>query len=316
VGKDGRLIVYTEISGEFKRKFESKIDNSALYALTWLSASRLAVGGESKIIYLVSITENLEITARLRSHQSRVTGLAFHAGASTDVFGNFGRLISVGADKALKQWLLSEKSGSYLESYFGHTGEVVGVSLLSDSLQSPITCGLDNSCRVWNLEKDSHKVFPGLNSVSNSDCISAIDSKHFISGSSSGELTLWGLSYRKPMTSIQLSTELSGAWITAVAGLRGTDLAGFADNASGGFSLLRVAGASGGGKSKMSMEMWGERIAVEGIVTDANFAASGKLLVLSVGRDHRLGRWIVDEKGKNGVVFVRLDHGVKELQFQ
>lgn len=42
------------------------------------------------------------------------------------------------------------------------------------------------------------------------------------------------------------------------------------------------------------------------------FASRGNFLVAAVGQEHRLGRWSVVKKAKNGIAIVNLSNIVKE----
>jgi ribosomal RNA-processing protein 9 len=328
-GKDGRLSVFREAAAGYKKVLELAVDDKALYALCWTSVSTVAVAGESKTIFLVHLQDSLNadgkmLVNKLRSHQGKVTGLLYAPPSSKDEAGELGRLVSVGADKAVKQWLLlssGDKGGSYMESYFGHTGEVLGLSVLADG--SPVTCGYDGSCRVWNLEKDSHKVLAiGATGATSVEGVAGVDGKHFIAGTSGGEVVLFGTSYRKAMDTFkvrkaEMGKSGDGDWVTSVGAIKNSDVA--MAGGKGWVNLLKVAAASGetgvtGKKKKMEINHLSQTtIQVPGIVNDISFGASGKIAVLAIGRDHRLGRWLVDKKGKNGVVVVRMTHACSTL---
>ena len=305
-GKDGDLLLW-DVETQKKMVFTHKTESiSPVLAVEYATPSVLVSAGEDKVIRLWDVRTPTACRT-LRGHQGRVTGLRFVQDGE-----NPGRLYSCGADKAIKVWLVESTSGKYLESYFGHTGEVLSMDVCE--LDKPVTGGADHTCRSWSLANDSHQLFSSAHTAQ-VDCVASLDAKHFVSGGQDGSLCVWGTSYKKAMV-VTADAHGQGSWISSIAAVRNTDLVA-SGSAEGIIRLWKVAKADGVDvkkKHKISMDSLDEHnIAVDGVVNGLDFSRNGRVLAAAVGRDQRLGRWISAPKAKNGLLIASLSHDVSEL---
>ena len=305
-GKDGDLLLW-DIETQKKTVFSHKGETiSPILAVEYATPSVLVSAGEDKAIRLWDARAPGSCRS-LRGHQGRVTGLRFVPDGE-----NPGRLYSCGADKAIKVWLVESTSGKYLESYFGHTGEVLSMDVAE--LDKPVTGGADHTCRSWSLANDSHQLFSSAHTAQ-VDCVASLDAKHFVSGGQDGNICVWGSSYKKAMV-VTPDAHGQGSWISSIAAVRNTDLVA-SGSAEGIIRLWKVAKAEGVDvkrKQKISMESLDEQnIAIDGVINGLDFSRNGRVLAAAVGRDQRLGRWTSSPKAKNGLLIASLSHDVSEL---
>jgi len=303
-GKDGDVLLW-DTETQKKTVFSQKTPAiSSIFAVEFASPSVIAAAGEDKSIRLWDVRTPGSFKT-LRGHQGRVTGLRYIPDGD-----NPGRLYSCGADKGLKVWLVEGMSGKYLESYFGHTGEVLSLDI--SELDKPVTGGADHTSRFWNLANDSHQVFSSVHTAP-IDCVASLDSKHFISGGQDGCVCVWGSSYKKAMA-VTPDAHGVGSWVSAVAAVKNTDLAA-SGSAEGLIRMWKIAKPEDGKKKqKISMESLDEHnIAIEGVINGLDFSRSGRVMAAAVGRDQRLGRWVSTPQAKNGLLIASLSHEVSEL---
>ncbi|KAI9267378.1 WD40-repeat-containing domain protein [Sporodiniella umbellata] len=246
----------------------------------------LASGGRDKIINIWS-------------------GLAFRKGSN--------QLYSASHDRTIKVWNIDEKS--YIETLFGHQDQITDIDTLGRE-RCVSTGGRDKTARLWKIVEESQLVFRGGIStkdesgakslyVENSiDCIAQLDESMYVTGGDSGALALWEISRKKPVHHKSLAHGLDKtqvdvqdkqpSWITAVASLRYSDLF-FSGSWDGFVRVWKLA------TDNKSFEQIAE-IPVEGVVNSIQVKTAGTskrtLLIVGVGQELKLGRWI---RMKNGV---------------
>ncbi|KAG1492901.1 hypothetical protein G6F46_001148 [Rhizopus delemar] len=266
----------------------------------------LASGGKDKIINIWSVKENKHIV-KFTQHRDAISALAFRKGSN--------QLYSASHDRTIKLWNVDERA--YIETLFGHQDQITDIDTLGRE-RCVSTGGRDKTARLWKIVEESQLVYRGgvttkdesgskalfvENSV---DCITQIDESMFITGGDSGVLSLWEINRKKPLFTKSLAhglntTQLESQgehnqpyWITAVACLRYSDL--FFSGSWDGF--VRVWKLAGDNKSFSQIA----QIPVEGVVNSIQiktaFASKRTLLVVGVGQELKLGRWI---RLKNGV---------------
>ncbi|EIE87730.1 hypothetical protein G6F47_010424 [Rhizopus delemar] len=266
----------------------------------------LASGGKDKIINIWSVKENKHIV-KFTQHRDAISGLAFRKGSN--------QLYSASYDRTIKLWNVDERA--YIETLFGHQDQITDIDTLGRE-RCVSTGGRDKTARLWKIVEESQLVFRGgittkdenrsgnLFVEGSIDCITQIDESMFITGGDSGVLSLWEINRKKPLFTKSLAhglntTQLESQgehnqpyWITAVACLRYSDL--FFSGSWDGF--VRVWKLAGDNKSFSQIA----QIPVEGVVNSIQiktaFASKRTLLVVGVGQELKLGRWI---RLKNGV---------------
>eukprot|EP00803_Ostreobium_quekettii_P001135 evm.model.scf_469.6 EVM.evm.TU.scf_469.6 scf_469:43207-44680(-) len=149
------------------------------------------------------------------------------------------------------------------------------------------------------------------------DCCRSIGGTMWVSGSADG-LQLWSQHKKKPMAVVQDAHEGSGtrgagctfgqevSWVQSIASCKGTDLV--ASGAGDGLvRLWATEDAESGGLQRLR-EFGG--LATRGFVNGLHISRDGGLVVAAVGQEPRLGRWIRDQKAKNGLIVHKLCRSV------
>ncbi|WVW78172.1 hypothetical protein I302_100123 [Kwoniella bestiolae CBS 10118] len=168
------------------------------------------------------------------------------------------------------------------------------------------------------------------------DVVEMLDDQHFVSGGDSGSISLWHIGKKKPIFTQALAHGLSDLvdsddhsisgprWITALAGLRGTNL--FASGSYDGhiqfwaldsslknFSALPLTIPMRGFINSIQLLSYPTDTVQPSSFPDTTDGDTGKrskndiYIVASVGQEPRLGRWMNDKKAKNGVVVGRVE---------
>lgn len=169
------------------------------------------------------------------------------------------------------------------------------------------------------------------------DCCSMIDDTHFVTGSDNGTIALWSTQKKKPvftiaqahgqdepLTASQASAEVNSAvveipppqprYITAIHAVPYSDVF-FTGSWNGEIKVWKLAG------DLRSFECVGVIPGVKGVVNRIGVAerviqgasvsgANGKLemsIVVALSKEPRLGRWMTQKKGKNGLLVVKVE---------
>ncbi|WWD07391.1 hypothetical protein V865_005489 [Kwoniella europaea PYCC6329] len=168
------------------------------------------------------------------------------------------------------------------------------------------------------------------------DVVEMLDDQHFVSGGDSGSISLWHIGKKKPIFTKAFAHGLTDLvdsedyaitgprWITALAGLRGTNL--FASGSYDGQIRFWALDPSLKNFSAISLT-----IPIRGFINSiqllsypintiqpSSFPESADAenekrsknhiyIVVSVGQEPRLGRWMNDKKAKNGVIVGRVE---------
>ncbi|KAI8386987.1 WD40-repeat-containing domain protein [Blakeslea trispora] len=272
----------------------------------------LASGGKDKTINLWSVTEDKHLV-KFTQHRDTVSGLAFRKGQN--------QLYSCSHDRTIKLWNVDERA--YIETLFGHQDQITDIDTLVRE-RCVSTGGRDKTARVWKIVEESQLVYRGGVSTKQAgetvyvegslDCIAQIDESMFVTGGDSGVISLWELNRKKPVYSMStahgLNTHQSDIeintpyWITAVASLRYSDL--FVSGSWDG--RVRVWKLAADNKSFSQIA----EIPVEGVVNSiqikTTFPSKRTLLIVGVGQELKLGRWIRMKGGvKNCTKVIELE---------
>ena len=162
--------------------------------------------------------------------------------------------------------------------------------------------GRDNSIRVWKIVEESQLVY---NSTPNgsTDVVKLVNEENFISAAEDGTISVWNVNRKKPLFTVDKAHGVSEEtnqprWISALASFTNTDLV--ASGSSDGYIRFWKCGE----RFKTLTEAF--TAPCPGWVNCLDFSASGRFLVVGVGKEHRLGRWFVDKNVKNSIVIVPL----------
>lgn len=261
----------------------------------------LASGGKDKVINIWSVKENKHIV-KFTQHRDTISGLTFRKGAN--------QLYSASHDRTIKLWNIDERA--YIETLFGHQDHITDIDTLGRE-RCVSTGGRDKTARVWKIAEESQLVYRGGIATKNPDgsnrplylegsldCIAQIDESMFITGGDSGVVSLWELNRKKPVYSVStahglntVASESEGDintpfWITAVACLRYSDL--FVSGSWDGYVRLWKLAEDNKSFSQVA------QIPVNGVVNSiqikTTFPSKRTLLVVGVGQELKLGRWV------------------------
>ncbi|KAI8080165.1 WD40-repeat-containing domain protein [Gilbertella persicaria] len=295
------------------KNFDGHTDHILCLAISH-DGQYLASGGKDKVINLWSVKENKHI-AKFTQHRDTVSGLTFRKGQN--------QLYSASHDRTIKVWNIDERA--YIETLFGHQDQITDIDTLVRE-RCVSTGGRDKTARVWKIVEESQLVYRGGISTKNEDgkllylegsldCISQIDESMFITGGDSGVISLWELNRKKPMYSVSMAHGLNTVksetegdintpyWITAVASLRYSDL--FVSGSWDGYVRLWKLATDNKSFSQIG------QIPVEGVVNSIQiktaFPSKRTLLVVGVGQELKLGRWIRMKGVKNCTKVIELE---------
>ncbi|KAI7886879.1 WD40-repeat-containing domain protein [Mucor mucedo] len=281
------------------KNYDGHTDHILCLAISF-DGQYLASGGKDKIINIWSVKEDKHLI-KFTQHRDVVSGLAFRKGSN--------QLYSASHDRTIKVWNIDDRT--YIETLFGHQDQITDIDTLGRE-RCVSTGGRDKTARVWKIVEESQLVYRGGVATKNPDgnrplfvegsldCIAQIDESMFITGGDSGVLSLWELNRKKPMYSVStahglntVASESEGDintpfWITAVACLRYSDL--FVSGSWDGF--VRVWKLAADNKSFKQIA----QIPVQGVVNSiqikTTFPSKRTLLVVGVGQELKLGRWV------------------------
>lgn len=177
---------------------------------------------------------------------------------------------------------------------------------------------------MWKIVEESQLVYRGGASTKDStnnnnkalylegslDSLAQIDESTFITGGDSGVISLWDINRKKPVFSSHQCHGVSTFedittpyWITALASLKHSDL--FVSGSWDGFVRFWKVAADNKSFAQVA------QIPVNGVVNSLQIKTvspgNRTLLVIGVGQELRLGRWLRLKKGvKNGSKLVEL----------
>ncbi|KAI9031631.1 WD40-repeat-containing domain protein [Phycomyces nitens] len=275
----------------------------------------LASGGKDKVLNIWSVKDNQRISS-FTHHKDAVSGLAFRKGSN--------QLYSASHDRTIKLWNIDERT--YIETLFGHQDQITSIDTLGRE-RCMTTGGRDKTARLWKIVEESQLVYRGgvttkytdgeeVRSFTEGsiDCLAQLDEDMFVTGGDSGTLSLWDINRKKPTFSFAAAHGLKVAesesegdiktpyWITALASLRYSDL--LVSGSWDGF--VRVWKLS---KDNKNITQVGQ-IPVKGVVNSIQiktvFPSNRTLLVIGVGQELRLGRWVRLKGVKNCTKVIEL----------
>ncbi len=238
----------------------------------------IASGGRDHLIKVWDVRTH-QVIDTLEGHRGAVSALAFRHGSRDLYSGSY--------DRTVKVWNCEDMG--YVETLFGHQSEVTSIDALSK--ERCVSGGNDQTARLWKIPEETHLVFrAGFGAI---DSLSLLTDSTFVSGSSTGTVSLWNVVRKKPLHSIFHGPSKAG--VTAVAARPYSDLA--ASASSDGYIRFFTV------KDSKLVEV--NKYALPGFVNAMAISRSGKFAIATTGREHRLGRWNVI-KAKNALHYIPL----------
>jgi ribosomal RNA-processing protein 9 len=166
----------------------------------------VVTGGQDKMMIVWS-ADDLRPLKTFTTHRDSVLGLAFAPSHSQAGLGQ--QLFSASADRSIKTYSLSgEESLAYVETLFGHQDHVSAVTAMA--VDQCVSVGSrDRSARFWKVVDETQLKFLGDSSskemyqTGSLDCVAALPPQHFVTGSDSGNISLWSHHKKKALFTIQ-----------------------------------------------------------------------------------------------------------------
>ncbi len=233
----------------------------------------LASGGKDKILALWDAETGAPVES-FAMYRDTILSVRFAP--------NNRSLFTTCADRTIRLYDTDDKV--LVQNMYGHQSAVLDIAVLNDNRAASIAH--DGSVRVWRPAQESQLVFRPDH---NPDGVAMIDSQTFLSIGEGGQLCLWTTAKKKPIATINIA--IDGAWLTAIKYLPEMNAAIVGD-ARGHVMLVDVS------PGQRSMEVR-RVLEVPGVVT--GIAAAGDKVVVSVSREHRLGRWEALKGFTNGL---------------
>ncbi|XP_053152145.1 U3 small nucleolar RNA-interacting protein 2 isoform X2 [Hemicordylus capensis] len=281
------------ISGEKKGMEDSHVGHTAHILSMAISSDGkyLATGDRHKII-MIWEAATCKHLYKFTGHRDAVSGLSFRKGTH--------QLYSASHDRSVKVWNVAENA--YVETLFGHQDVLTGLDSLSREC-CVTSGGRDGTVRVWKIPEESQLVFYGHQG--SIDCVQLINEEHMVSGADDGSIALWGLSKKKPLTTVKQAHSRHGTqgleqpyWISSVAALLNSDVV-----ATGSHSASVKLWKCGEGFRRLEPLF---DIPLVGFVNSLKFSNAGSFLVAGVGQEHRLGRWWRIKEARNSICIIPL----------
>ena len=290
---------------------------------------RYVVTGGNDARLIIWSTENLTCLKVLDT-RAAVNSITFRRG--TD------QLYAACSDLKVRTFAINQYS--QLEVLYGHQDNITDISALSR--ETCVSVGSrDKSAMYWKIADESRLTFRGgdsdkklniakennepFHSEGSIDVVSMIDETHFVTGSDNGNLDLWSVSKKKPLSvqrlahdllpelpptkaSAEVDTEVSRLqvperqpyWITAVHGVPFTDV--FISGSYNGDVRIWKIDREG----LRSFLMIGKIDNVKGCVVDIKTVEvpdSNKMIVfVLVSKEHKYGRWLGKVGGRNSLI--------------
>jgi len=297
-GKDGSVVKYdlkeNKKVGTIKNSKDVKNDHRGhILAIAISPDDRyLVTGGIDKVIKVWKF-DTLEFFKNLGDHRAPITSLVFRQSSVLEMF-------SGSMDRTIKVWNLDQMG--FVDVMFGHQDGVCQLDMLSKP--RVLSCGgQDRTVRIFKVMEESQLVFNGFNDCISIDTVAFIDEDHFVSGAADGSVCVWGVSRKKPLTSLKQAHGCDpqtgeARWITSVAAVHNTDL--IVSGSSDGF--LKFYRVSPDYKSLTIIK----EVELKGFINGLKFIENGKKLVCAVGQEHKNGRWWKVNDAKNSVVVIPL----------
>ncbi|VEU23158.1 DEKNAAC104007 [Brettanomyces naardenensis] len=310
-GRDKRVIIWSGENLACQRVLPTSSRHGEVYGMAFRrKTDQLYVGCGDLKIRTYSVDQQAELET-LYGHQDSVVDVS--------ALG-LERCVSVGSrDRSVMLWKIGEESrltfrgGDSIEKY----QQLVARGARAEA---------DESVKKEEGKEDSANAAtspsPALFIVEGSiDCVSMIDDSHFVTGSDNGNIALWSISKKKPIftvrqahgfqpkllpsqSSVEKDVQRASAqvpeqqpyWITSIHAIPYSDTF-ITGSWNGTLKVWKLR------EDLRSFESIGELDRAKGVVTKIDsYEEEGMLRVYaSLSKEHRLGRWIKVNGGRNGI---------------
>jgi len=194
---------------------------------------------------------------------------------------------------------------AFVETLYGHQSEINCIDSLRK--ERAVTAGGDRSVRLWKVVEESQLVFDNGHTAS-IDALTMIDEENFLTGGSDGTLCLWNTGKKRASarhtdvhSATSKATEGWGSeprWVNALGSVRSSDLVA-SGSCDGNLNFWHCDVKKGSLNHCLAVPM-------EGFINGIAFGKSGRFAAAAVGQEHRLGRWGVQKRARNGLHLVDL----------
>lgn len=270
-----------------KSASKTKAHEKEVLSLAVSSDGRYVTAGNRAKEILVWDGRTNTLVKTFTGHRDAVSALTFRLGSHS--------LYSGSCDRCVKHWNLDDMA--YVETLYGHQSDIMAID--AGRKERAITVGRDRTVRLWKLPEDSQLVYKGGHQDGNSiDCVAMLSEDSFITGGDDGCLSLWHIEKKKPVAVVPQAHGPSSPWIVSVAALRSSDLV--ISGSSDGFLRLWRAALHPPCLEQVAA------VPLAGFINSIQVTPSGRMAVVGVGQEHRLGRWERIKEGRNGVHLIPL----------
>lgn len=260
-------------------------------------------------------------------HRASITGMKFIIPSSSDSIAP--TLFTSSLDRTVKIWnickddvVMDQEAANdstndidekvtllYVDTLFGHQDGILAIDCLTG--ERCVTVGArDRTARFWKVPEESQLIFraneAGSGGGGSLDTVAMIDNEHFITGSDSGQLSLFALHKKKSLCSKETisTTKSTYSPITALHSVLLTDLIISAtQDGSGDIVFWKIS------EDFKELEEIGRLNIDSGssLINSISLNEDQNCIVLSLSKEPKMGRWnVVGKNGRNRIVIIPL----------
>lgn len=193
----------------------------------------------------------------------------------------------------LRTWDADQKGG--MDTFYGHRSMLTEISQIGD--RNFVSASQDRFPIIWKLDKESQMIFS--EQLFPLDSVCSLSEHLFVTGSNSGEIQIFNIAKKKPILTINDFEDKS--WITAISTIYNSDF--FIVGGNDGYIYLYKFESK---KMTDVKAILSGKIKSEGVVNCIKISEDGTKLAIVESNEHRLGRWITDDKVKSKIRLINL----------
>lgn len=243
----------------------------------------LITGGRDKKIKIWD-TEKKTHFHTLNGHKKTINILKFKL--------NSYEFYSGSADGQMKIWDAKQKG--LIDTLFGHRKDMLDISILSED--NIVSSSYDRKPIVWKIQKDSQMIYNER--LFSLDCVSGIDKNYFVTGSESGEISLWHTSKKNPRKILERAHK---GWVSSLVTFFNGDIV--ISGANDGFIKVYEVNCENL-KENYIKEIFS--IECDGVINSMSLTPDYKKLAVVVSSENKLGRWTFKKNVKCCVKIFKL----------